>query len=182
MYKVISTASTSPVTVADLQQHLMLFGDTSYDAELAQLVVTATEFVSDHMGEFVANTTIAEPISSFSDTELVHKNVSNVVVKYFDENNVEQTLAANNYIVDQTGNLTKVKFKSPNERLSADYDCPVQIEYSTAMTTVPNRVKHAILITAAELFEVRTESTDAKNRVAQITIDRLLSTNRRVVI
>ncbi|MFN3895767.1 MAG: head-tail connector protein, partial [Acinetobacter sp.] len=62
------------------------------------------------------------------------------------------------------------------------YKNPVNIRYDTGMDFVPPVVRHAILMTAAELFEVRTESTDAQARVAQITISRLLMSNRKVVV
>lgn len=50
------------------------------------------------------------------------------------------------------------------------------------METVPPVVSHAILMTAGELFEVRTESTDAKSRLAAICVSRLLAANRRVTV
>ena len=45
------------VTVADLKQHLMLYSDDSYDAELSQLLLVSKEYIQDYLG------------CEFSDTE-----------------------------------------------------------------------------------------------------------------
>ena len=45
-YQVTTPAATSYNTVAELKTHLLLFGDTSYDAELQDILLAAEEHLS----------------------------------------------------------------------------------------------------------------------------------------
>lgn len=181
-FKIKTQANTSPVTTSELNTHLQLFGDDSYDTELAELILTAQEYVADAIGKPIANTEVVQSLNSFSRTILAHDVVSIEAVKYFDVDGSLVTLAANtDYIVDDTGETTVLEFlTSPTTYRHLAY--PITIEYTAGMETVPQQVKHAILMTAGELFEVRTESTDAKARKAELCIRRLLSSNKKVVV
>ena len=78
----------------------------------------------------------------------------------------------------------------------ASYDDELTYLLTVATTHVENHIgvaladldpaspaaEHAVLMTAAELFEVRTETTDAKERRAAITAARLLSAYKSVVV
>lgn len=180
-FRVIVPASTVPVSVQNLNQHLNLFGDNSYALELGQLLLTAQEFVSNHIGKFISDTTIEIPFASFDDLTLPHDTASSVVVRYYDANNAIQTLDDEDYIVDPTGLKPVISFKVDPET-SSDYQNPILIQYVTGMPSVPQVIRHAILMTAAELFEVRTESTEAKERMASITISRLLKADKRIEV
>lgn len=180
-FRVLVAASTVPVSVQNLNQHLNLFGDNSYALELGQLLLTAQEFVANHIGKIISDTTIEVPLADFGDATLPHTNARTIVVRYYDEDNVLQTLAPANYIVDPTGSAPVISFRTSPE-LSSDFQNPILIQYVTGMTSVPQVIRHAILMTAAELFEVRTESTEAKARMASITIGRLLAADKRVEV
>jgi uncharacterized phiE125 gp8 family phage protein len=181
-YKITTPALSAPISVEDLNTHLQLFGDNSYDAELAQLIYTAQEHVSNQLGKIISDTGIELPLKGFSDITLPHSEVTSLSVTYYDENNATQVMALGvDYILDPTGFAPRVHFER-TPLVSNQYDYPAFISYTASFSSVPAVVKHAILMTAAELFEVRTESTDAKDRVAQICVSRLLSKHRKVVI
>lgn len=180
-FTVVTPASTCPVSVAELSTHLQLFGDNSYDTELQALLLTAQEYVSDKLGQYVSDTQIKVPLEDFSDLEIHHHNIRWVAVKYYDEANNQQTLNTSNYILDETGVRARLEFKTV-PTTTTDFEYPAFVQYTTGYDAVPNKVKHAILMTAGELFEVRTESTDAKDRRAAITVDRLLAGNKQVVV
>lgn len=180
-FTVVTPASTCPVSVAELSTHLQLFGDNSYDTELQALLLTAQEYVSDKLGEFVSDTEVNVPLADFSDVDLIHQNVRWVSVKYYDVNNNQKTLDASNYVLDETGTSARITFTTV-PTTSTDFKYPAFVQYTTRFDVVPSKVKHAILMTAGELFEVRTESTDAKDRRAAITVDRLLAGEKRVVV
>lgn len=180
-FKIINNPSTAPVSVSNLRRQLSLWDDDSYDLELAQLLLTATEYVGNHIGRAISLLTIEMSVSSFDVATLFHNNTSAVIIKYYDVDDALQTLADTGYTVDPTVEPTTITFKT-KPAISADYQNPVVIQYSTGMEFVPQVVRHAILMTAAELFEVKTESTDAQARVAAITISRLLGKDKRVVV
>jgi uncharacterized phiE125 gp8 family phage protein len=83
---------------------------------------------------------------------------SNVVVKYYDESNVEQTLATTEYKIKDGGDFgrTAIEFDGT---IPAIYDRPnaVTVEYTVGYTTIPSEIKAAVLIQAATLFEFRTD-------------------------
>jgi uncharacterized phiE125 gp8 family phage protein len=181
VYKVITQANTVPVSNTELTTHLQLWGDDSYDSEIEPILFTAQEIVSDRLGEFVSNTVIQMPMSDFSDVELVHQNTSDITVSYYDANNALQVLNANNYVIDSTGKNTKICFEN-TPTVSSDYQYPAFVQYSTGYQVVPRMIKHAILLTAAELFEVRSETTEKARVQAQLCVQRLLQSKKRVVV
>lgn len=178
-YKISTPASTAPVSTAELSTHLQLFGDTSYDTELAALILTAQDFVSAHLGQPVSATVIQRLFSDFGDICLVHVGTSAITVHYFDVDNAVQVLGAGNYVVDTSGVAVVVRIKTNPTSISSDFANAGYVQYTTAITNVPAKVKHAILMVAAELFEVRAESTDAKLRKAHITVKNLLLSEKR---
>lgn len=180
-FKITSPAVASVVTANELDQHLNLFGDHSYDGELDQLLLTAQEYVGKHIGKFVAPTSVEVTADKFDDIELPHAEARSITVKYYDSANVLQTLPSTDYLIDPTSTYPTISFKN-RPSVSIDYKKPIVIQYVTGMSDVPNVIRHAILMTAAELFEVRTESTEAKARLASLTIARLLAADKRVEV
>ncbi|MBQ2262726.1 MAG: hypothetical protein II336_15310 [Loktanella sp.] len=180
-FKILQPVSSAPVSVQHLKRHLMLWNDDSYDAELGSLLLTATEYVSNHIGRHISPIQVGKNFPNFGDVTLDHKNPNNITVRYYDASDELQVLDAAGYSIDPTDDEARLTF-SQKPALSKLYKHPVTIRYSTGMDFVPPVVRHAILMTAAELFEVRSESTDAQARVAQITIGRLLMTDKRVEV
>ncbi|WP_168199283.1 head-tail connector protein [Pseudorhodobacter turbinis] len=175
----IQSAFSTPVSVSDLKMQLQLFGDSSYDLELATLLLTATDYVSKHIGKQISSSKFELNIPSFNINTFDTKNVDIISVKYYDEDNTLQTLDKAQYLVDSTSVHARILFSMP-PIISKDFQNPICIQYYSEMKVVPQVIRHAILMVAAELFEVRTESTDAKARKAAITVDRLLASERRV--
>jgi hypothetical protein len=180
-FKKLDSISQAPVTTAELATQLQLWGDTSFDTELADLILTATAHVSNHIGKPISPTDIEMKFQSFPDFELAHADTSDYYITYYDEDDEAQTLEITDYRVDPTGDLTSITVLNVPE-LSTNFQYPITIRYTSGPDFVPLVVRHAILMVAAELFEVRTESTDVKERRAAITVSRLLSADKRVVV
>lgn len=83
-------------------------------------------------------------------------DVDSVVVKYFDSNNAEQTLASTEYFVRDPGPdaFATIEF---NGNIPAVYSKKnaVSIEYTAGYLTVPAPIKTAILMQVATLYENR---------------------------
>jgi uncharacterized phiE125 gp8 family phage protein len=175
--KIISS-NQPPVSVQDLRRHLRLWDDQSYDLELGSLLATATEYVAAHIGHPIGSTVEAW-FPSFDAVQITQNNPTSISISYYGTNDVIQALDTDQYQIDTTASPPVIVIPNPPE-LSSAYINPIRLRYQT--NTVSKSISHAILMVAAELFEVRTESTDAKNRIAAITIDRLLKASTRVVV
>ena len=177
-YQVTIPATTSLVPVADLKTHLLLFGDTSYDTELQDILLTAEGFISDFLDDFLVSTTVRMNLFAFGDTTLDHKNPTSVVVSYWDTNNTAQVWASSNYVIDTSDVYPTIIFSANPTGLSTKFANKGYITYSTALTPVPAKIKHAVLLVAAELFENRNNSTDKKMEKVQLTAMRLMQSIR----
>lgn len=171
-------ASTSYVSVADLKTHLLLFGDTSYDTELQAILLSTEDFISDFLGEYIVSTTVRRNFFSFEDLLLENKSVSSVVVSYWDTDNTAQVFSSGQYVLDTSMIYPIIKFKSVPSGLSDKFENAGFVTYATSLAFVPSKVKHAVLVIAAELFENRAESSERKMEAVKLTAMRLIQSNR----
>ncbi len=177
-HQVTIPATTSLVTVADLKTHLLLFGDTSYDTELQDILLTAEGFISDFIDDYLVSTTVRMNIFAFGDITLEHKNPTSVVVSYWDSNNTAQVWASSNYVIDTSAVYPTIIFDANPTGLSSKFANKGYVTYATALTPVPAKITHAVLLIAAELFENRNNSTDKKMEKVQLTAMRLMQSLR----
>ena len=178
-YKIITKNPTNIVTVPELKAQLMLWGDNSYDAELLNIIDAAANLVEDACGKSLSTETVLYPLASFKDVKLPHEYIADLTVHYFDVSG-DEVLMTGGYVLDETGMKPKLTFKE-HPALSPDLSFPISIKY-TATPNVPARVKHAVLVAAAELFEVRGETTEKARAKAPITVDRLIGSYKRVAV
>jgi hypothetical protein len=174
----IIQSNQSPVSVQDLRRHLRLWDDNSYDLELGSLLATATEYVGNHIGHPIGST-IEAWFGSFDDMRVTHDNASQISISFYGTNDTIQALDPGLYQIDTTA-IPHVIVIPNQPALSSAYRNPIRLRYQTS--TASKSINHAILMVAAELFEVRSESTATKAGVAAITIDRLLKASTRVVV
>lgn len=177
--QVVAPAATSLVTTAELSNHLLLFGDTSYDDELQGILLQAEDYISGFLGEYLVSTTVRERVFGWGDIHLAHKNPSNLVVSYYDGTNTPQVFNAANYVLDLSGEYPVIKFKTTPPTPSTDLTFQGYVTYDTALPVVPAAIKRAVLMVAAELFEHRSDSSEKKAERAHLTAMRLLQKHRR---
>lgn len=180
-YKVISRANTTVISVAELKHQLGLFGDNSYDAELADIIEAAQDLVEDQAGVYLREANLEQPLTGFNDYVFPHKKVALVKIKYINEQGNQVTMNGSDYVLDETGVYPRIAFKAFPET-SNDYAYPVLIEYTAETQDIPARVKHAVLVAGTELFEVRGETTEKARAKAAMTIERLLGSYKRVTV
>ena len=178
-YYVTAHATTSYVPVAELRTQLLLFGDTSYDAELQEILLAAEEFLADFIGEYLTDTTVRLNVPSFgADTTLPHRYNSGVVVSYWDSSNVAQVLSSANYIVDSSGEYPVIRITTAPTDLSTDLSFAGYIAYTTSLPSVPSKLSRAVLMVAADLFENRADSSTVSSNKAHLTALRLVQSLR----
>ena len=177
-YQVTSPATTSLVSVADLKTHLLLFGDTSYDTELQDILLTAEGFVSDFLGDYLSPTGVRKNIVAFGDIKLPHKNPTAIVVHYWDTNDTAQVWSDANYVLDTSDVYPVIIFDTNPSGYSTKFTNKGYVTYNTSLSPVPSKIKHTVLLIAAELFENRNNSTDKKMEKVQLTAMRLMQSLR----
>lgn len=177
-YQVTIPATTSLVPVADLKTHLLLFGDTSYDTELQDILLAAEEYLSDFLGEYLTSTTVRINVTSFDDTRLPHRATTSVVVSYWDASDVAQVHASGNYRIDVSGEYPVIKYSAQPTGRSATSDYAGYITYVTSLSVAPQKLNRAVLLVAAELFENRNNSSEKKMEKVQLTAMRLMQSLR----
>ena len=177
-YQVTIPPTTSVVTVADLKTHLLLFGDNSYDAELQDLLLTAESFVSDFLGEFLSETAVQINLPTLSDIFLPHRFPSEVHVSFWDDTNMQAPVPPSLWLLDTSYALPKLHFKGKPSNISTDFDNQGFVTYKTSLPYAPPKIRHAVLLIAAELFENRNNSSDKKMEKVQLTAMRLIQSAR----
>lgn len=179
-YFVSQNATDLVVSVEDLKAHLFLFDDDSYDDELECIIFSAQDIVSDLLGEHVSSTTITYNIASFDDEAILpHRAVAGIKsIYYYDTTNNPVLLPEEDFIFDYSGKDIKLKFLN-KPTVSKDYDYPISVEYTASIDPLPYALAQAILIVAAELFEVRSETTEKARSEGIKVATKLLMKHRR---
>jgi hypothetical protein len=121
---------------------------------------------------------VRQNLYAFGDTTLHHKNPTNVVVSYWDTNNTAQVWASSNYVIDTSDVYPTIIFDANPTGQSTKFANKGYITYATALTPVPAKVNHAVLMVAAELFESRREVTDSITYATPIASKRLIQSLR----
>jgi uncharacterized phiE125 gp8 family phage protein len=178
-YFVSESPTVAPVSVDDLKAHLFLFDDDSYDAELQYTLLSAQDVVSDLLGEHLSSTIVQCNLSSVEDTVLPHQKVLGISgVKYYDTTDTLVDLNTSEYFLDNTGTDVKIKFAS-KPAVSSKYENPVSVSYEAGLLVIPHVLAQAVLIIAAELFEVRSETVTVQRYKAMGVATTLLFKHRR---
>lgn len=145
--------------ISRLKQQLKLeASDSSEDDLLNAYLVSAIKQAEYYMRRVIDLSIWRSYLSGFYDVTLdVHPiSTSSIVVKYFDVDDVEQTLNTSLYTVHNNGdNYVCVTFDGELPSLS-DVDEPVYIEYQAGYSTYPEWFVGPILRRAADDYEIRT--------------------------
>jgi uncharacterized phiE125 gp8 family phage protein len=147
-FKIIEQASGLPVTVADAQDHLRVDGEESY---IENLIKAAYKVVENRTQRPVVGKTVQQYFDDVMWTTVLYwGNVDNVLVQYYDEDNILQTFT--DYYVDNVMDRTRIVFNSLPEIFNRPN--AIVITYDCAWD-VPEDVKQAILLLVGEMYEKR---------------------------
>jgi uncharacterized phiE125 gp8 family phage protein len=162
---VVTDATVWPVTVAEAKAHIRQSGSigSAEDAQLSLMIAAATVMVENHCGVSMAARTLAMSLSDFPTWPEVlwYPRVAAIsAFKYYDGDNVLQTLATEYYDAELAGIRPTVSLSyGKTWPVSRSRPFPVVIEYTTAALNT-DVLKMAVLMMAADLYE---------NRESQIT-------------
>ncbi|OXE36911.1 MAG: hypothetical protein CGW95_04820 [Phenylobacterium zucineum] len=177
--KLITAASTYPVTLAEAKLHCKV-DVADDDALLTALITTATEGAEQITGRALMAQTWELTLDAFPDAfELTRVPVQSVTsVKYFDATGVQQTLASNLYSFDNADDNNSAyvvpaygtSWPVTREQINA-----VAVRYVSGYTTVPEPIKTWIKIQISEMYKNREASVIERATLMSLGyVDRLL--------
>ena len=160
-YQVVTPASTYPVSLTEAKAHLKV-DITTDDTLITNLIIASTQLSEEYTNRFFINTVINQTCTTFLDLKSLFKSkvISVTHVKYYDSNNVLQTLDAADYVVNkqfepcQINAAVDFSFPDIADRIDA-VECKYSVGYGTAASDVPNAIKQAILLTIGNYYANR---------------------------
>jgi uncharacterized phiE125 gp8 family phage protein len=160
VYKIVTEPSELAVDLLTVKAFCKITHDAE-DAFIPVLIKSATKIIEDESWLQIISAPWFLQVFEWPATwlEIGKGNVTSVTsVKYFDENDTEQTLPSDKYITDLTSWPARIFFK---EQPSLSYKLPYVRVYFTAgfgttATNVPDDLKSALMLTTRMLYDKRT--------------------------
>lgn len=177
MRKRQSVAPTSlAVSLADARTHCAI-SDSTHDVLLRSLISAATSYAEKETGCIINPQVLILTFESFPDRIPLYPIRSIESIKYDDADGVEQTLDPALYTAQLDGMNPVISAESWP---STKGEWPVRIEVNAGFLSVPDDLKHAILVMVQEMYAQRGESiTGLSVSPSMFTASRLLSGFRR---
>jgi len=186
--KLITAPAFEPVSVAEAKDHLRI--DTNdEDTVVSAMVTAAREHVEDVTRRAIVTQTWEYYLDAFPSGDAIvlpSGNLASVTsVKYKDSAGIETTMTATTeYLVETNGEgLGRVvlPYGVSWPSFTAYPSNPITIRFVCGWTTaalVPYKIKAAILMLIADLYEMRGEPTIGQTVVENKTVERLLVSER----
>lgn len=154
----VAAPASSPVTAAEAKAWCEVRGEQT-DAFMEGLIATATEMVEDVLGRSIMAQTWELSLPAFAAViELPRGPVTAVSsVKYDDADGVEQTADAEIYSLDLVSSPELIVLNDGQAWPAvATTPNPVRVEFVAGYQVLPQRMKTAVLMTVASLYDDRT--------------------------
>jgi len=175
LLQVTSFTNTLALSLADAKLHLNIL-DTSFDDLITDYLASAHQMLYKETSILVDGTAVGY-LKKLDDFVIDVRDVSTVVVKYYDANNTLQTWASSNYIV--TDNIVEVTGTAPT---LYDRDLPVQVTITTTTQTNP-MVVQALRMIMGDLFESRqTNEAGSFKELSRTTAYQLSLISKRIEV
>jgi len=183
--EVTSSQESGAVSLQEVSEHLSLFGDTTYNEYLTRLVVVATTFASNYIGESLESSTVVDYFKTWDERlELSRRYVDSrpdPKVTYYNKSNLLKTVQASP-IVDSSGEHVALVYTAvPTFDLSTQITNPIMVTYDTSNMDKASSeaIKQAVLMIVSDLFHERADNIEGSRSKAHITVERLLAPYRR---
>jgi uncharacterized phiE125 gp8 family phage protein len=182
VYKLYTAAALEPISSTEAKAHLRVTG-TDEDDLITMLIQAAREFCESYTNLQLLTATWEMYLDYFSEYEiLIEKNPVLAIthIKYYDENNTEQTLAASVYEVDVVSQPARLVLKT-NQSWPSTYDKKNAVKitftagFGATAASVPAQIRQAMLLVIGNMYENR---GDEGHRTIPSTVYNLLDAHR----
>ena len=158
----VTAPTSTAVSLSEAKTHLRIDSDfTADDTYISTLIDVATNMVEEFTRTRVMAQTVLISFDQFYDVmNLQLGGVTSIThVKYFDTNNVEQTLSATEYAVDLK-NKPALLYEAEDGNYPDTYEKPNAVKITfvvgeASASDVVAAIKHAILIIVGRYYENR---------------------------
>ena len=160
-YKVVTPATTNPITLTEAKTHLKV-DTTADDTFITNLIKSATSSAQEYTNRFFITTTIQQYGDKWEDISNLFKSpvLSVSHIKYVDPDGTLQTLSTNVYFVDEVNKPARIGLK-PNQSFPTIIDRlnAVYVEYRVGTAAGPDEVdegiRQALLLTIGNWYQNR---------------------------
>ncbi len=186
--KLITAPSVEPVSLAEAKEHLIV-EHTNHDALIAAAILSAREWVEQYTGRCLISQTWELALDEFPEEIELKKipAISISSVKYINTSNVETTINASNYGVDDYSPRHWLIPTDSNEwPTPLDSANSVKVQYvagyGTASTDVPGPIIQAVKLLIGDFYEHRENTVIGAPVASTETVKMLLSMYRVVAL
>jgi uncharacterized phiE125 gp8 family phage protein len=181
MFKVTTYPSIKGLSVAEAKSHLNILDD-SFDSLIGQYIDTAQELLIKEASVIAQPATLKCWLQEWHDVDVFYDPINIITVTYYDINGNEQTLASSEYKEYKNAFPYFILFDGTLPSLDDRAD-PITIEIAAGYTTTPERIKQALRMMVADMFEVRqSDSYTSVNEYSKSTQHYIQLISRRVWI
>ena len=176
-------ATSAVVTAAEFKTHARIY-HTQDDAYIATLILSATQVIEAETRRALINRSFAYQLEGFpADGEIIlpRSPLSSVsIVQYTDVDEVTQTLSSLDYHTYSVNGVGRVVLKStsswPITLGTGALDVTVYFVagYGASAASVPNALKHAVLLQATHMYENRIAVGPTQLYEIPRTVERLI--------
>ena len=159
-YEVTTVSTINILTTAEIKSHLKV-DTTADDTLIDNLRDAATNSAQEYTNRFFTTTTLTQYADKWSEISELYKSPLQSIshIKYYDTNNVLQTLAASVYISDSSAMPPRIAL-APDQTYPdlADRIAAIRVEYIVGVTTadlVDKAIKQAVLLTIGHWYQNR---------------------------
>jgi uncharacterized phiE125 gp8 family phage protein len=181
--KIITAPTFEPLSVADVSEYLRLDDSPTDTLLISALITAARQHLENYLNRYIAQQTVELALTGWSDKIDLSAPLQSVSsVKYLDVNGVEQTLAANQYVIDNYSEPAVI-YPAYNVTYPNLYDQEnnVKIRYVVGFTSggspdtnpLPDTLKFAMMLIIGDLYSNR-EAGGEKAYQVNPTVQNLL--------
>jgi uncharacterized phiE125 gp8 family phage protein len=186
--RLITAPTELPVTLDEVKSYCRVDG-TADDVTLNTQIAAATSYVEQYTGRAIMAQTWELVLDAFSDAIMIGKGpVQSVTsVKYYDNDNVLQTLSDTDYVLDNVSDPAwLVRPTDVTYPTVADGVNNVIVRFVAGYTTTPEPIRVAIMMIVAQWFDERSSTSSVRQSVTSEggvptlpnTVDALLANYR----
>lgn len=176
--KLITAPATSPIALQEAKDHAYIVINDD-DTLVQAMIDTSTELCQNRLGTQIVDATYLQVEQEWNSVITLLKSPAKSIttIKYYDENDVLQTLTHSDfYELDTFASPSRLVQKQDTTlpELSTRLN-PIEITFVAGYDTIPNPIKQWLLIQTATFYKMREEFTSMQSyEIGNRYVDRLL--------